>query len=70
MITVKITNTKLHHTRDGQEMMFLEVRQRYTVVVLPTLYHQAREFLCVGAVVVLQGYPCAGKIIATQLTRY
>lgn len=48
-------------------MMFLEVRQRYTVVVLPTLYHQAREFLRVGAVVRLQGYPREGKIIATQL---
>ena len=64
---VRITNIKLHYTKNGQEMAFIEAYSRYTVVIMPTLYSKVKDYLIIGRWIDLQGFSTHGKIMATQI---
>jgi len=67
-ITVDITNIQKHQTEEGQEMVFIEILNRYTVIVSPILYRQVKNLLSVGATINLTGRMVQGKILASEIT--
>jgi CTP-dependent riboflavin kinase len=65
---VSITNIRKYETKDGRQMIFLEVLDKYTVVVLPTLYKKVKAILKIGTSVRIRGRFVNGKILATEIS--